>query len=251
LSSRFTQLKELGEGVVSKRFDLSLDNGHYSKPIFDGKGNTYLGMCNLDFGGNQSILIKLDAEGKVVQKFSLNLAAYQKTIFEVAAVKSVNGKVILAGGCKPLSFRYSDKLKFFVAEFDEATGQLSKYQIFNELDNRANDHVIDFKVSDNQIVVLCGATQIGNVTELVSSNEFELYFFDINLNLIKRQAYAPSADDCLPGNLVPTQDGGFLISGYTISGNVSIFKGFFVKVDAEGNLLSNHRLNYQKQLELY
>jgi len=251
LSSRFTRVNAEGQIVINKRFDLSLNMGNYSKPIFDEHGNAYLGMCSRNFGGNQSIIIKLDAAGKVLQKYTLSLSAFQQTVFEIATISSKNGKILIAGGCKPISWKYSDKQKLFVAEFDEATLQVTNFQLFDEVDNSENDYILDFQVSEKGIAMLCGATPVGDVPALVNSNEFELFFFDAKLKLLKRQRYAPSADDCLPATLFRTQDGGYLISGYVVSGNRSIRNGFFTKVDSEGTLLSSHLLKYQNQYELY
>jgi len=250
-SSRFLKLNAQGEILVNKRWSLQVGTAQVSVPFVEESDNVLIGVSTYNTGGSSAGVFRIDPAGDIVDLYNISLANYGQAAFSISVAKAQNGKMILVGDCKPMSYKYTDKAKLFFAEFDEATETLSKVTFLDEFDDSENDFFINSAPAEDGFVMMSGGTALGTFPGTIPSKEFELFFVNNDLQVVDRRRYDIGAINSIPGDIKRTKDKGYLITGYTSSINQREYKGFMVKVAKDGQLEHSRILPYLEHLELY
>lgn len=251
LSSRFTKLNASGEILVNRRWSLQVGTAYVGTPFLEDSDNLLIAVSEYNTGGTNVGVFRVDPLGEVVDVYNISLASVNKAIFTLAVVRTANGKMLLVGDCKPLQYKYTDKAKLFVAEFDEATETLSNVMVIDEFEDSEHDFYIQSATTANGFVVLCAGTMRLEFPGAIPRKEFELLFMGDDLQLLERRRYDVGAINVIPSDIIRTKDQGFLVSGYTASINQRDYKGFMAKIASDGQLEHSRIFPYLEHFEIY
>jgi len=204
--SRFTKLNTQGEIVVNKRWSIQGGAAYVAVPFLEESDNLLIGVSEYNTGGTNVGVFRIDPQGQVIDVYNIDLAAYDKAIFSLSVAKAGNGKMLLVGDCKPLGYKYSDKAKLFVAEFDEATETLSKVMIIDGFDDSENDFFSKTAPTDDGFVMMSAGTMIGMFPGAIPAPEFELFFRGDDSQLLDSRRYSVDARNGVHRDIMRTKD---------------------------------------------